>query len=303
MEPDWYEDGRAPDPAGGLRLSIVIACRNEAALLPTQLAALAAQDWAGWWEVIVADNGSTDGTPHVAGGWAGRISNLRIVNADERRGQAYARNVACRHAYGDAFCFLDADDEVAPGYLRATAMALAEHDLISARFDSDALNVGWVRASRQLTQIDDVQTGFGFLPYVGGGGLGMTRRVFEATGGFDERFSASHEDVDLCWRAQLAGFTLSFVPEATVRVRFRSSLATMFRQGRRYGRGEVLLYRRYRSAGMPGPSLHQSVDEWRRLGRDARRLRSRAQLGRWLRAAGKRVGRLEGSVRHAVLYL
>ena len=45
-----------------------------------------------------------------------------------------------------AFCFVDADDEVAPGYLSATALALVDHDLISARFDSDHLNIGWVRA-------------------------------------------------------------------------------------------------------------------------------------------------------------
>src|SRR5579864_1647403 len=91
----WGESQQTPRPPGGARLSIVIACRNEAETLPKQLDALAAQDWPGWWQVVVVDNGSTDGTAEVARRWADRISNLEVVDASQRRGQAYARNVGC----------------------------------------------------------------------------------------------------------------------------------------------------------------------------------------------------------------
>jgi glycosyltransferase involved in cell wall biosynthesis len=44
------------------RISVIIPCLNGAADIPDQLRALAGQTWSGWWEVVVADNGSTDGS-------------------------------------------------------------------------------------------------------------------------------------------------------------------------------------------------------------------------------------------------
>jgi glycosyltransferase involved in cell wall biosynthesis len=298
-------DGNRPDPATqpAPMLSVVIPSLNAASTLPRQLEALAKQEYDGPWEVVVADNGSSDRTLAVAGEFRDRLPRLTVVDASARRGQAYARNVGARLAIGDAFCFVDADDEVAPGYLAAMARALTEHEFVTAAFDSDTLNDGWVRGTRQAFQTDGVLNAFGFLPYAGGGGLGIRRDVFERTGGFDEDYWRSGQDIDFCWRVQLAtGVTLVFVPDATVRIAWRATLKGLYRQGRHYGRGEVYLYKKYRDRGFPQPSVRDALGEWRTLARRAPKLRGRAQFGNWLRRTGRKVGRFQGSLRHRVAF-
>ncbi|TLY31480.1 MAG: glycosyltransferase family 2 protein, partial [Nitrospirae bacterium] len=199
----------------GMRLSVVIPCLNSADQLPVQLWALAREKWQGWWEVVIADNGSTDGTREVAEQFKDRLPRLLVVDASARRGAAYARNVGARSASGEAFLFLDADDEIAPGYLPAMADALAYHDFVAAYRDSESLNTGWVRMSRHTHPYEGFRTFFNFLPHAGGTRIGVRRSIFESVGGFDQNLLRG-EDVDFCWRVQLAGTPLWLVPEAIV---------------------------------------------------------------------------------------
>src|SRR3954451_24006623 len=126
-------------------ISVVVPCLNAASTLPRQLEALSKQEYDGDWEVVVADNGSTDGTLAVADEFRGRVPRLVLVDASARPGQAYARNAGVRVATGDALLFVDADDEVEPQYVAAMADALQHHEFVAARFDSDSLNPAWVR--------------------------------------------------------------------------------------------------------------------------------------------------------------
>ena len=64
-----------------MKLSIVIPCRNAARTIAVQLDALCAQQWRGGWEVIVADNGSTDGTQAIVEGYSRRLPGLRLIDA------------------------------------------------------------------------------------------------------------------------------------------------------------------------------------------------------------------------------
>src|SRR5256712_11213296 len=133
----------------GMRLSVVIPCRNTADQLPRQLWALAREKWQGWGEVVIADNGSTDGTREGAEAFKDRLPHLLVVDASARRGASHARSVGALSASGEAFLFLDADDEIAPGYLPAIADALAHHHFIAAYRASESLNTGWVRVIRR----------------------------------------------------------------------------------------------------------------------------------------------------------
>jgi len=75
------------------RVSVVMPVLNGAATLPQQLRALAAQTYPGRWELVVADNGSTDETAQVVREWTGRLPCLRLVDASDRMSTNYARNV------------------------------------------------------------------------------------------------------------------------------------------------------------------------------------------------------------------
>src|SRR3712207_4277359 len=89
--------------ASPLKLSVVIPCLNAASTIAVQLAALSRQSWPGEWEVIVADNGSTDRSRRIAESYGDRLPGLRVVDASDRRGQAHARNLGAAAATGDAF--------------------------------------------------------------------------------------------------------------------------------------------------------------------------------------------------------
>jgi len=67
-------------------LSVVIACKNEARYIGTMLDSLARQSWHGSWEVVVADNGSTDSTLAVVESYRGRLQALRVVDASAQPG-------------------------------------------------------------------------------------------------------------------------------------------------------------------------------------------------------------------------
>jgi len=282
-------------------LSVVIPCLNAAGLLPFQLEALARQEWHGTWEVIVADNGSTDGSRALAASYAHRVPGLRVVDASARRGRHYACNVGVGEARGPSIVFVDADDEVAPGYVAEMATALREHDVVAARLDHVALDPSWMATVGSTFQTKGLEDGFGFLPFGAGCSLGFQRSVFDAMGGFRERASYC-EDVDICWRAQLAGYRIEFVPNAVVHYRSRTTLLGMFRQHRNFGRARALLYRDYRADGMPPRGSKLALDEWWSVARAVPRLRSRAEAARWSRRLGRCVGRLQGSVRYRVWY-
>ena len=89
-----------------MQLSVVIACYNAARTIGGQLESLARQEWSEPWEVIVADNGSTDGSAAIAEQYRSRLPSLRVVDASARRGQAYARNVGAKAARGVALAFV-----------------------------------------------------------------------------------------------------------------------------------------------------------------------------------------------------
>ncbi|HEY5011751.1 MAG TPA: glycosyltransferase [Acidimicrobiia bacterium] len=281
-------------------LSVVIPCLNAADVLSRQLDALSSQEWDGSWDVIIADNGSTDATAAIAQSYQGRLPSLRILDASDRRGRQYACNAGARVA-GRSIVFVDADDEIAPGYIAAVGKALAEHPIVAARIDDSTLNDGWILESRSGTQSADLQHGLGFLPFGSGGTLGVQNPVFEDLGGFADNMHYA-EDVDFCWRAQLAGVPIHFVSDAVVRYRYRPSLRSMYRQHRNFGRASALLYRTYRGRGMPGRATKASLREWWGTSKGLLLIRSRADAARWARRLGRSVGRLQGSAHYRVWY-
>ena len=245
-------------------LSVVIPSRNAEATIGVQLGALAAQRADVDWEVLVADNGSSDGTRTVVERYRDRLPGLRVVEASGRRGPGHARNVGAAAASGRWLAFVDADDEVGEGWLQAVVDGLGQHDVIAGRFEVHRLNAPSVTRSRRPDQDTGLQySPFGLaLPHAGAGNLAVTRAAFEAVGGFDVGLTCL-EDTDFCWRVQLAGHPLVFWPDAVVHVRLRSSLRRMWAQGRVYGAAAAELDHRYRDVAadaVPARSRREPAD-------------------------------------------
>lgn len=280
-----------------MKLSVIIPCYNAAETIAAQLEALASQEWSETWEVIIADNRSTDNSVAIAERYRQRLPNLKIVQADEKQGGAYAINVGARFATGESVAFCDADDVVAPGWLAAMGEALRIHDFVAPRFDMQALNPSWVQSRMWTAQRDSLlRTRFHpHLYHAGSCGLGVKRNIFEAVGGFDESLPVLW-DSDFCFKVQLTGVNLHFAPEAVVNIRQRSTLKGAFNQAREWARYNVLMYRRYRSPekAFPQPwKLYLIL--WEQLLLKLLHIRKKEDWAKCVWALGWQVGLLQGS--------
>lgn len=288
-----------------MRLSVVIPCYNAETLIGEQLEAFTRQEWDQPWEVVVSDNGSTDGSRAVVEGFYGRIPSLRLVDSSGSQGSGHARNVGIEQAAGELILHCDADDVVADNFVSAMAEALDTHDFVACRLEEHRLNEPWIAAGWGNGQRDGLPRSAGFLPSAGGGTLGYRRFVFDLVGGFDTTLRA-REDTDFCWKAQLEGVPLHFVPETAVHYRYPVSYRNMYRQSRVLAEFQVLLYRRYRPLGMEKLPLRRALRgkvTWWKLLRQLPGLRraDRAGRARYVRDVGRKVGRLKGSFRYRTL--
>jgi GT2 family glycosyltransferase len=285
------------------QVTVVLPVRDVAPTVAEQLAALAAQDFAGRWEVVVADNGSCDGTVDVVRAWADRLPELRIVDAHGRAGVSHARNVGAAAARAELLAICDGDDVVDPGWLTAVVAASATCDLVAGRLDDDALNPPTVRAWRPAHPADGATVIRGFLPYATGANCAVWKRVVEDLGGWNEDYVAAGNDVEFSWRAQLRGYRLAFAPDAVVRYRYRSDLRSWARQAYHGGRASARLVADFRAHGLEPVPLRRVARNWLRLVVRAPRLLRPGPRGWWVGEAAGALGRIVGSVERRVVAL
>ncbi|HVC69150.1 MAG TPA: glycosyltransferase family A protein [Acidimicrobiales bacterium] len=276
-------------------ISVVLPVRDGLPWLDAQLAALAAQQWDGPWEVVVADNGSADASADLARSWGRRCDRIRVLDASHRSGPAAARNAGVRAARGEMLAFCDADDIVQPGWIAACVAGLADADLVAGSFDMASLN-GMTPGAPSAAATDQL----GFLPAGLAANLAVRRPAFDAVGGFGEQLFVG-EDIDFCWRLQLQGFRFAPAPDAVVAKREPADPWVLFRRALAYGRCGPLLYRRYRQQGARR-DLVGSARSWAWLVAALPGLRRRDVRRRWVRALGVRLGRLTGSVAERVFF-
>jgi GT2 family glycosyltransferase len=281
----------------------VVPVRDAEQTLPEVLAALSRQRYQRAWEVVVVEDGSRDASAAVARRWADGEQRARVVEAPGGTGGARVRNAGVRAARGDFIAFCDADDVPDADWLSGLANVAPHADLVAGRNDYERLNRPLVRSWHSDRPRDRPQEICGFLPLASGANAGVWRDVFDALGGFDEG-TASGEDVDLSWRAQLASFTLGFAADAVVYYRYRPTLRGLAAQYYKYGKGNAWLFARFAGAGMPASGLGAGLRRWWLLLRWLRHLGSSPSFrGRWVQLAALSAGRIVGSVRQRKLYL
>jgi glycosyltransferase involved in cell wall biosynthesis len=289
------------EDAGAPALSVVIAVRDAAATLPAQLDALLAQDAGAPWELVVADNGSTDGSRAVVAAYAARDARVRLVDAGAVPGPAHARNAGAAAARGRALAFCDADDVVGPRWVGAMAASLRDHEFVTGPLELEALNPDWLAGARGSTGTAAAAVFEESFPFASSCNLGIRAARFAALHGFDEHRTVG-EDIELSLRLHRLGVPLEFVPDAIVHYRLRPTLGATYRQARSYGAVRPELLEELRRAGEPTPTRWRTTRNWAWLLRHAGLLRDRAGRARWLWVAGQRVGNLQGSVRVRRLY-
>ncbi len=206
-------------------MTAVILSYDGRHLLEMALPSFAAQTHADH-EVLVVDNGSSDGT--VA--WLGEHwPAVRVLALERNAGVTAALNRGVEAARGEFVGLFNNDIELDPGCLAELVRALEAHpqagsaapklldfhrrDVLDGAGDVfDWAGTGWRRGHGEADrgQYDEPQAIFGAC-----GGAALYRRcAFEAVGPFYEPFFAFIEDVDWSFRAQLAGLSCRYVPTA-----------------------------------------------------------------------------------------
>lgn len=224
-----------------IEVSVVIPAYNAADVIGEQLQAIVEQVAAPTFEVVIADNGSTDDLFEAVGPYLGSL-DIRIIDASDHRGAAYARNLGVKHARGKYILFCDADDVVVSNWVADMVSALrSDHCFVTG---SSCLWDGKRSTMDQaaLTASKDLYMKGNYFPSAGSGNAGYPRDAYVALGGMDLGFRGGCEDVDLSWRMQEAGYTLKFVPTAMMYYRSRSTFKGSFVQNYRFSREDVRLW-------------------------------------------------------------
>lgn len=243
------------------QVSVIIPARNAAKVLPRQLDALAAQSFAGDWEVLVADNRSEDETAAVVRARAdGFPTVLHLVDAGERVGSCHARNAAAVRSRGAVLLFCDADDVVDVDWVREGVAALEHADLAAG-------------ATRELRDpIDpqaplvhpDLWVGRAGSEVVISSNLAVRRAFYFRAGGFDESLPPyGCHDIEFGLRVRKAGGRVVRASGMTVYFRRTTDPRALLRKVYRSGRTEPLVWDRHpdlfpgrrRSAGEAGREL------------------------------------------------
>lgn len=186
-------------------------------------------------EVVVADNGSTDDSAAML---AAEFPTVRVLRMETNYGFAGGYNRALAQIEADYFLLLNSDVETPQGWLapildcldRNPDVAVVAPKLIACddrtRFEYAGAAGGYIDflgypfcrgrilrcVEQDRGQYDDARDVF----WVSGAAFCCRADVFRALGGFDGDFFAHMEEIDLCWRMQLAGYRVRVVPQSTV---------------------------------------------------------------------------------------
>jgi glycosyltransferase involved in cell wall biosynthesis len=223
------------------RVSVVVCAYNAARTIGECLDGVAALDYPDY-EVIVVDDGSTDATADIAAAHGARV--FRTPN----RGLSSARNTGLFASTGAIVAYLDSDAFPDPHWLRylAASFEASTHAGIGgpniAPLDSAPVAQCVARAPGGPIHVllSDLEA-----EHIPGCNMAFRREALMAIGGFDPRYDAAGDDVDVCWRLMEHGSTLGFSPAAMVWHHPRDSVGAYWRQQRGYGRAEALLERRW----------------------------------------------------------
>lgn len=228
--------------------------------------------------VVVADNGSTDGSPE----WIRSTHpDVRLLELGRNMGFARANNLALPHVTTPRVLLMNTDARVQPGALEAALAFLQAHpdvallgarllhedgrdqNSVTARVDlwSESLNrnlVSWWRGEirKGLRAPRDVEAVVGAV-------MLCDTAALRAVGGFDEGYFFFFEETDLCWRLRGSGRRVMHLPDfRVIHLGGASAQKVRFESRAEFHRSRELFFLRHYGA-QAAKSLHRW--QWRRL--------------------------------------
>lgn len=179
-------------------ITVLLATHNGERRLPITLAGLAAQSGAAPWQLIVIDDGSTDGTPKVIQSFAAELPLCHLTQ--QRGGKSAALNRGLLHANGDVCVFIDDDVELPEDFLVRYEGLIAEHPdfdvfgaRIEARWPASGGTPGWLVGEEEILSAAyghhpcHLKPGPSSMDWIWGANYAVRKRALEGAGQFDPR--------------------------------------------------------------------------------------------------------------------
>ncbi len=240
-----------------LSVSVVVPIRNAIRTLPYCLAALERLDPLPE-EIVLVNNGSTDGSAELLRDFARRHASRGVHVADEpRRGISRARNAGIRVARGDVIAWTDADCAPAPTWLRHLVPPFADPAVggVAGRvLPAPGISLVELFCGLYTFRTPDRPARHGkWTPREGGyagANFAVRRAILQELGGYDEHIMNWGDDYDLCARLYERGLAIEYRPESQVYHYHRARLIHMLRQAFGQGRSHPYLLRRHTRTGL-----------------------------------------------------
>ena len=217
------------------KVAVVILNWNGEALLEQFLPSVIAHTPPEQADVIVADNGSTDGSIPML---RAKFPDVRLIQFSRNYGFAEGYNRAMAETEADYVVLLNSDVEVTPGWLDEPIDMLDANERMAAvqpkilayadrqRFEYAGAAGGWIDSygypfcRGRILHITETDTGQYDTPtdifWASGACAVMRRSAYLHVGGLDAAFFAHQEEIDLCWRLKARGYRICYAPHSTV---------------------------------------------------------------------------------------
>jgi GT2 family glycosyltransferase len=255
-------------------LTIAIVTFNAREDLERCLGAITEAPPATPYDVVIVDNGSTDGAPEMV---AHRFPSMRLIRAPGNIGFGAANNIAIRQSEGDLVLLLNPDTIVPRGAIdrliaelhRAPDAAAIGPRLVSTTGRAELSFgpmpgplgeawqklLGWAHARSiwpMASWVEHVTSRPRAVAWASAACLLVRRAEVDEAGLFDERYFLYWEDVDLCMAMRARGRAVRFTPAVqVVHARGRSSIGRPPATRLAYRRGQLAFYRKWRPAWAP----------------------------------------------------
>jgi GT2 family glycosyltransferase len=225
--------------------SVILCTHNRSRLLGRALRSLSRQTAApDEFEIVVVDDGSTDGTAEVCSSAGRDMPNLRYAAMGRNCGLAAAANRGIRTAKGRLLLFTDDDCIAQRDWVKCLAASLERHPITVGAIQSPLSS--YVQFCYNISQFHPFMSRprEGWARSIAGGNMGIRRSLLEQLGGFDE--ASRVPDMEFLFRAWSRGHRVRFVPRAVIiHDPDRTNLAAVLRNASEHASEMILLRNRF----------------------------------------------------------
>ena len=237
----------ARQPAHYPSLSVIIPSYNSKSTIFRTIDTIRASDYPGEKEIIVVDDGSSDGSRELLA----KTEGIRVILQEKNGGKAKALNTAIPHTKGEFVACVDSDSYPEPDVFRHMADTLM-HD------DRNGAVTCFIRVEKPRSLLEKLQdmeylTGFGFVQmatrsmniiFVTPGPCTLFRKkTLVEIGGFDEENIT--EDLEIAWRLRKYDYKIEYTSDAVVYTDVPNDLKSLFYQRLRWYRGKIFNLRKH----------------------------------------------------------